>query len=85
MSASYTFSLVTDLTEMRCTTSEGTTCSPIVISIDKKEVDTRRYVIMVMSVPSVTTSKVILFYVGISALQKERYSLYLNCSHTFKQ
>jgi hypothetical protein len=37
-SAGFTFSLVRNLT-MRCATAEGTTCSLIVISTDKKQVD----------------------------------------------
>jgi len=56
---------------MRCATAEGTTCSLIVITADKKQVDTQWYVITIIGIPSLTTSKVIFFYAGISALEKE--------------
>jgi hypothetical protein len=48
-----------------CATAEGTTCSLIVMNNDKKQMDKQWHVIMV------TTSKVILFYVGISELEKK--------------
>jgi hypothetical protein len=54
---------------MSCATAKGNTCSVIVISTDKEQVDTWRYVIMTIGIPSLTTSKVILFYAGISVLE----------------
>jgi len=51
--------------------AEGPTCSLIVITTDKKQGDTQYYVIMVLGIPSQTTSKVILFYAGLSMLQKK--------------
>jgi hypothetical protein len=40
----------------------------------------QRSVVTVIGIPSMTTSKVILFYAGISALEKIRSGLYLNLS-----
>jgi hypothetical protein len=59
--------LVRNLIIMRWATSEGTTCSLMVITTDKKQVDVQRYVITVMGIPSLTTGKMIL-NTGISAL-----------------
>jgi len=70
------FSLVRNLTIILCTRAEGTT--------DKKQVDLPWYVIMVIGIPSLTTSKVILFYMGISTLEKKKTSLYLNSPHIMK-
>jgi hypothetical protein len=56
---------------MRCVTAGGATCTLIVITANKKQADTQRYVITVIGIPFLTASKVILFYVGISALEKE--------------
>jgi len=55
---------------MHCATAEGTTCSLSVITSDKKQPDTQRYFITVVCIPSLTTSKVISFYAGISAFEK---------------
>jgi hypothetical protein len=55
---------------MRCPTAEGTTCSLIVITADKKQVDTQRQVITFIGIPSLNTCKVTSFYAGISALEK---------------
>jgi hypothetical protein len=46
--------------------------SLIVITADKKQADTQRYVITVIGIPSLTTSKVILFCVGISEIAKKK-------------
>jgi hypothetical protein len=54
---------------MCCATAEGTTCSFTVITTDKKKADMQRYIIMVI-IPSVTTSKAILFYAEISTFEK---------------
>jgi hypothetical protein len=62
--------LVRNLSTMHCTTAEGTTCSLIVITADKKQVHTQRYVTTVTDSLSLTVSKVILFYAGISALEE---------------
>jgi len=40
------------------------------ITTDKKQVDMQGYVIMAISISSLTTNKVILFYIGISLLEK---------------
>jgi bacteriorhodopsin len=56
---------------MRWATAEATICSLIVMSTDKKQVDTQWYLISVIGISSLTASKVILFYAGISALEKE--------------
>jgi hypothetical protein len=55
---------------MRCTTSEGTTCSLIVTATNKKQVDTQGYVMTVISISFLITGKVTLFYAGICALEK---------------
>jgi hypothetical protein len=52
-----------------------------VITTDKKEVDKEEYVITVIGIPSLTTSKVIWFYREISELGKKS-GLYLNCPCT---
>jgi hypothetical protein len=70
--------LVTNLTITRCATSEGTTCTLIVITADKKHKDTQWWVITVTGTASVTTRKVILFHAGMS---KKKSGLYLNCAH----
>jgi hypothetical protein len=54
-----------------CGTAEGTAYTHFMISADKKQVDTQQYVIMVIGIPSLTTSKVILFYMGNSLLEKK--------------
>jgi hypothetical protein len=41
ISAGFIFPLVRKLTTMRCAASDGTTCSLIVISTDKKQADTQ--------------------------------------------
>jgi hypothetical protein len=69
MSADFTFLLDRNLTTMRCATAEGTTCSLIVITAYKKQLETQRYVIMVMGIPSLPSSKVILFCTGMVALE----------------
>jgi hypothetical protein len=76
ISVGFMFSLVRNLTIILCTRAEGTT--------DKKQVDLPWYVIMVIGIPSLTTSKVILFYMGISTLEKKKTSLYLNSPHIMK-
>jgi hypothetical protein len=70
ISAYLAFSLVRNLTTMCCTTAKGTTCSLSMITTDKKQVDMQGYVIMAISISSLTTNKVILFYIGISLLEK---------------
>jgi hypothetical protein len=52
--------LVRNLTIMHCVTSEATTCSLNVITPDKKQADIQRYVVTVVGIPSLTTSKEIL-------------------------
>jgi len=49
------------------------------ITTDKKHVDMQQHVVTVTGIPSLTISKVILFYVGISVLKKKNSSLYSNC------
>jgi hypothetical protein len=56
---------------MRCVTAEGTTCSLIVDTTDRNQVDTQQYAITDIDIPSVTTSKVTLFYEVISVLEKK--------------
>jgi hypothetical protein len=68
--------LVRNLTIMHCATSKGTTCSLIATTTDKKWADMQRYVITVIGIPSLTTSKVILFYAGISVLQKKVWFIF---------
>jgi hypothetical protein len=51
--------------------NKRTTCTLIVITADRRQVDTLRYVIAVTDIPSLTTNKVIMFYAGISALGKK--------------
>jgi hypothetical protein len=70
--------LVRNLTTMRCASAEGTTCSLIVITADKKQVDTQRYVITVKDILSQTTTKVICFTRESLRLTK-KFCLYLNC------
>jgi hypothetical protein len=65
--AGFTFSLVTNLT-VHCAIAEGTTCSLIMITTDRKQVDTQWYIIMVADIPSLTTSKVILAWEKKSGL-----------------
>jgi hypothetical protein len=60
---------------MRCATVEGYNCPLIVITADNKQVDTQRYVITVTGIDSLTTSKVNMFYAGISALEKKKAGL----------
>jgi hypothetical protein len=67
--AGFTFSLVRNVT-IHCATAEGT-CLSIVITADKKQVDSQRYDMAVIGIPSLTTSNVILFYAGISAREKK--------------
>jgi hypothetical protein len=57
---------------MRYVTAEGTTCTLIVITTDKREADMQRNVIKVTDIPSVSTGKRILFFTGLSGLEKER-------------
>jgi hypothetical protein len=64
--AGLTFLLVRNLTVLDCATTKGTTCSLIVMTIDKKEVDAATYYNSYRC-PSLTASKVNLFYTGISA------------------
>jgi len=72
ISASFTFSLVSNLTIMLCATAEGTTCSRIVIINDKKQVHKQRYVITVKDFLPLPTNKVILFHTGISTLEEKK-------------
>jgi len=55
----FTFSLVRNLTVMRCTTTEGTSCSLYVTTSDIKQVDTQWYVVTVVGISSLSTSKVV--------------------------
>jgi hypothetical protein len=71
ISAGFTFSVGRHLTTMCRATTEGTTCSLIVITADRRQIDKQRYVITVIRIPSITISNVILFYAGIPALEKE--------------
>jgi hypothetical protein len=52
------------------------------IMTDKKQADTQRYVITVIGILSLTSSKVILFYAGISALEKKSPA-YISTAHIF--
>jgi hypothetical protein len=52
--------LVRNLTIMHCTTTEGTTCSLIVITTYKKQVGMQWYIIMFVGIPFLITSKVVL-------------------------
>jgi hypothetical protein len=56
---------------MHCATAKGTTCSLIMITTNKKQVDMQWYVVMIIPIPSLTTTKVILLYAGISVLEKK--------------
>jgi hypothetical protein len=66
----FTLSLARYLKIKHCAIAEGSTCTLIVITTDRKEADRRRYVVTVIGIPSLTTSKLIFLYVGISALDK---------------
>jgi len=79
ISADFTFS-VRNLTIMRCATTEQTTWSLFVITTDKKQADVQWCVITVIGIPSLTTSRVILFYAGIFMLEKE---VHLNAATKF--
>jgi hypothetical protein len=61
---------------MLSATAEGIICSLIMVTADKKQVDT--YVITVTGIPYLTASKVIWFYAEISALEKKKSGLYSN-------
>jgi hypothetical protein len=69
ISVGFTFFSVTNLTIILSTTGKGTHCS-LVITTDTKQVDMQQYVITVIGIPSLTTSKVILFSAGISLHEK---------------
>jgi hypothetical protein len=71
ISAGFTFSVVSNLTIMCCTTTKGTTCSLIVITTDKKQADMQQYSIMVIGILPPNSSKVTLFYMRISALEEQ--------------
>jgi len=62
---------------MCCATAEGTTCSLIMITSDRKQLDMQQYIITIIGIPSLTTSKVILFYAGISVLDKRKSLVYI--------
>jgi hypothetical protein len=47
---------------------------------DKEQVDKQRYVVTLIGISSLTTSKVILFCVGMSELEENKFGLYLNSS-----
>jgi ABC-type arginine transport system permease subunit len=66
------------------TTAKGTTCSLIMIITEKKQVDTRQYITIVRGIPSLTTSKMILFYMGISVVEKKKSLVYFLSSFVFK-
>jgi len=68
---------------MRYGRAEGTTCSLIVISNAKRQVDMQRYVITFIVIPSLTTSKIILFYTGISAPDPNIFEPSTNFTLTF--
>jgi hypothetical protein len=56
---------------MRCATTGGTIWTLIMITSDKNQIYMKRYIITVIVIVTVTTSEVILFHAGISALEKE--------------
>jgi hypothetical protein len=60
---------------MRRSRVEGTTCSLILNTTDKKQVDTQWYVTTFVGIPFLTTTKVILFYAGVPALEKRARSM----------
>jgi hypothetical protein len=68
---------------MHCATAEWTTCTLIVITANKKQVDMLRYVITVIGIISLTTREMILFHMGVSAPGKRKSGLYLNYSRIF--
>jgi hypothetical protein len=61
--------LVRNLTIIHYARVKGTTFSLSMIITDKKQVDMQWYIITVIGNPSLHTSKLILFYLGISALE----------------
>jgi hypothetical protein len=73
------FPLLRNITIMQCATHEGNTWEFIFIISNICQVGKQRYVITVITIPSLTTSEVILFHAGICALEKRKSYLYLNC------
>jgi hypothetical protein len=71
ISTGFMFLLVRNVTIKHCTAAKGTICSLTVITSDKKHIATQQYVIIVICIPFLTTNKVILFYMGSSALEKK--------------
>jgi len=65
------FSLIRNLTTLRCARAEGTAFPLILITTDRKQVDTQWYVITVIGITSLITGKVILFYPGMYAIEKD--------------
>jgi hypothetical protein len=62
--------LVRNLTITRCSTAKGTTCSLIVITTDKYQVYKQCYIVTVIGIRPLTSSKVFLFYAGMCMFEK---------------
>jgi hypothetical protein len=82
ISADFMLLLVRNLIRMHCAIAKGTISSLILITTNKKPTDIQQYVVTVTGILSLTTSRVILFYVGISALSNS--GSYLNSSHVLQ-